>query len=792
MQHQELQELKKKVIRKFFARMNPQQFDAVTTVDGAVLIIAGAGSGKTTVMIHRIANMILFGNALHEDSPVPDAKTIQKLQDYAENGVGISTEELRNSIAVNPVKPWQILAITFTNKAAEELKNRLSATLGEIASQIQASTFHSACVRILRTCSDRIGYDTHFTIYDTDDSLKLLKSCMKELKIPEKEYPPRDLLTQISQAKDKMLSPEEYTEFITTDLKPDPKKRMASRVYSHYQEKMQAANAMDFDDLIYLTVRVFEQNPDVLEKYQNRFQYFMVDEYQDTNFAQYRLISLLAGKYRNLCVVGDDDQSIYKFRGATIENILNFEQEFPDCKVIRLEENYRSTQNILKTANAVIAHNQNRKSKTLWTAGETGTLTHIVKIPDETREAQFIADQIRKSVAAGGNYADSAVLYRINAMSNNLEKVMIRNQIPYRIYGGIRFQDRKEVKDILAYLSLFVNDSDQIRFERIVNTPRRGIGESTIMKIIQTATAENMGFLEVMANCQNFPELRRKASTLLQFAYTMTELRKKLTELPLDEFFDSLLKLTGYQEMLEENGKENEENRERLENLQELRSSIVDYIRREEQPSLEGFLAEMALYTDADQASSGDVVSLMTIHAAKGLEFRNVFVAGMEENIFPSYRCLYDPSELEEERRLAYVAITRAKRDLYLFHADSRLLFGRNQYNTISRFIREIPKELKEIKNKKSGFHEIPEQSAGNSVKHSGLHPQASGIRNHPPSVGNLDLHFAVGERIHDEIFGDGEILRAEPTGNDYLLEIAFEKVGKKKLMARYRKITKI
>ncbi|MDE6087525.1 MAG: ATP-binding domain-containing protein, partial [Oscillospiraceae bacterium] len=389
-------------------------------------------------------------------------------------------------------------------------------------------------------------------------------------------------------------------------------------------------------------------------------------------------------------------------------------------------------------------------------------------------------------------YADSAVLYRMNAMSNNLEKVMIRNQIPYRIYGGIRFQDRKEVKDILAYLSILVNDSDQIRFERIVNTPRRGIGESTIMKIIQTATAENMGFLEVLVNCQNFPELRRKASTLLQFAYMMTELRKKLAELPLDEFFDSLLKQTGYQEMLEENGKENEENRERLENLQELRSSIVDYIRREEQPSLEGFLAEMALYTDADQVSSGDVVSLMTIHAAKGLEFRNVFVAGMEENIFPSYRCLYDPSELEEERRLAYVAITRAKRDLYLFHADTRLLFGRNQCNTVSQFIREIPAELKELNHQKSGFQKIPERSAGNSAVRSGFRSRAFYNQNYPPSVGNPNLHFAVGERIHDEIFGDGEILRAEPMGNDYLLEIAFERIGKKKLMARYRKITKI
>lgn len=779
--------------------MNPQQFEAVTTVDGAVLMIAGAGSGKTTVMIQRIAHMLLFGNILHEDSPVPDAEKIRKLQDYADDNISLSTEQLQDYLAVNPenlVKPWQILAITFTNKAAGELKSRLSATLGDSALRIHASTFHSACVRILRTCSDRIGYDPHFTIYDTDDSLKLIKSCMKELKIEEgKENPPRDFLARISHAKDKMLSPEEYAESVGEVSHPDKKSELASQIYPLYQEKLKSADAMDFDDLIYWTVRVFENHPDVLESYQDKFRYLMVDEYQDTNFAQYRLIRLLAGKYRNLCVVGDDDQSIYKFRGATIENILSFEQEFPECKVIRLEQNYRSTQNILKSANAVIAHNRKRKGKTLWTAGDDGALTHVVTASDETREAQYIADQILQSVRNGGKYADSAILYRMNVMSNNLEKVMIRNQIPYRIYGGIRFQDRKEIKDILAYMSLLVSDSDQIRFERVINTPRRGIGDSTVQKIIQTANTENRGFLDIMADCQNFPDLRRKAPALLQFAYMMTDLQRKLAGLPLDEFFDLLLKQTGYQDMLEQGGEENAENRERLENLQELRSSIVDYMRREEQPTLEGFLAEMALYTDADQASTGDVVSLMTIHSAKGLEFRNVFVAGMEENIFPSYRCQSDPAELEEERRLAYVAITRAKRDLYLCHVSNRLLFGRSQCNGMSRFIKEIPEELRDdnikinnitninnmINISNPGFRKTPERPR-----------TAPAVRRNPPSMGNPDLKFSVGDRIHDKIFGDGEILRAEPTGNDYLLEIAFETAGKKKLMARYRQITKI
>ncbi len=777
MNQQEFAELKRIAIRRFFSHMNAPQFDAVTAIKGAVLIIAGAGSGKTTVMIHRIANMILFGDALHENTPVPDHAVIQKLQDYAENRTLLSTEELRDIIAVNPVRPWQILAITFTNKAADELKNRLAVTLGETALQIQASTFHSACVRILRTCSDRMGYGTNFTIYDTDDSLKLLKSCMKELNISEKKFPPRDMLTGISHAKDQMLSPEEYL----ADAAEDHKMQVIGMIYRLYQEKLQSANAMDFDDLIYLTVRVFEENSDVLEKYRNRFQYLMVDEYQDTNYAQYKLISLLAGKYQNLCVVGDDDQSIYKFRGATIENILSFEQEFADCRVIKLEENYRSTQNILNTANHVIAHNQNRKGKKLWTSGDVGELIHVRALSDEKAEAQFIADQIQKSVSSGGNYADSVILYRMNAMSNTLEKIMIRNQIPYRIFGGIRFQDRKEIKDILAYLSVLVNGSDSVRFERIANTPKRSIGESTVGKIVQIAQDLHMDCIAVMAECQNFPVLSRKAPALLQFAYIMTELRKKISELPLEEFFDLMLEKTGYLKMLEEEG---EESQERIENVREFQSNIVDYARREENPTLEGFLAEMALYTDADKSLSQDVVAMMSIHAAKGLEFENVFVAGMEEDIFPSYRCKYDPSELEEERRLAYVAMTRAKKQLYLLHADNRLLFGRNQYNRISRFIKEIPEELTD-----SGI----KKSAVISDNHSMHKPvRNSGIRKHPPSVGNPDLHFSAGEKIHDKIFGEGEILRAEPMGNDYLLEIAFEQVGTKKLMARYRQITKI
>lgn len=806
MNEQEFLQVRKMALQKYFSRMNPQQFDAVTTINGAVLVLAGAGSGKTTVIINRIANMVLFGDTLHQLTPVPNDSNLQKLQNYIHGNVGITLQELQNFIAVRPVNPWQILAITFTNKAAEELKNRLAETLGENAQNVWASTFHSACVRILRTCSERVGYANNFTIYDTDDSLKLLKSCMKEMKISEKNFLPKDILSSISHAKDSMIAPEKYV----LEFGNDYFHAMTGKIYQSYQNQLQEANAMDFDDLIYLTVRIFENNPDILEKYQNKFRYLMVDEYQDTNHAQYRLVSLLAEKYGNLCVVGDDDQSIYSFRGATIENILNFEKQFKQCRVIKLEENYRSTRNILNTANDIISHNEYRKKKKLRTSGEDGELVYIVTTTDEKLEAQFIVDKIQKGIIQGKHYADFVVLYRMNALSNYLEKAFVRSHIPYRIYGGIRFQDRKEIKDILAYLTVLVNPFDSVRFERVINVPKRGIGVSTTVAITQIASDLHISPIEVVQNCQNFPVLSRRVPALLQFAYLMEELQQKISELPLEEFFDFMLDKTGYLAMLEQDDKDGEE---RIENVKEFRSNIVDYVRLHENPTLEGFLEEMALYTDSDKESGQDTVSMMTMHAAKGLEFDTVFAVGMEENIFPSARSAFEKSELEEERRLAYVTVTRAKRCLYLLHAKSRLVFGDFRNNETSRFLNEISAKYVRFQQCLVGgitgagslkrlLSGVPEEytyiGETTSVKQTPEKPVFSSqdiktpVSNTLPSAGNLNQVFAVGERIHDKIFGDGSILRAEAISNDWLLEIAFDQIGTKKLMARYRQITKL
>ena len=776
MNQQEFLQVKKIVLQKYFSRMNAQQFEAVTTVNGAVLVLAGAGSGKTTVIINRIANIILFGDTLHMLTPMPNNENLQKLQDYIHGKIILNSKELQNIIAVRSVNPWQILAITFTNKAAGELKTRLTETLGETAKNIHASTFHSACVRILRTCSDRIGYSNQFTIYDMDDSLKVIKSCMKELNISERDFQPKNILAAISQAKDKMIAPEEYAEAFGDNYVNS----VTSKIYQAYQNQLKKSDAMDFDDLIYFTVRIFENHADILEKYQNKFQYIMVDEYQDTNHAQYRLISLLAQKYGNICVVGDDDQSIYSFRGATVENILNFEYEFNNCKVIRLEQNYRSTQNILNTANHVIANNQNRKTKKLWTSGAKGELVHVITASNEKAEAQFIVNYIKKQVAEGKKYSDFAILYRMNAFSNNLENIFIKNRVPYRIYGGIRFQDRKEIKDILAYLSVLINPFDMVRFERMINIPRRGIGESTIVIILKLAKDFQISPLEVINNCKSYPRLARRSAILLQFACLMQELKQKLTELPLEEFFDFMLDKTGYLNMLKEEGENGED---RIANIKEFRSNIVDYVQSHENPTLEEFLEEMSLYTDADKISEQDVVSMMTMHSAKGLEFDTVFAVGMEENIFPSSKSAFEESVLEEERRLAYVTITRAKKYLYLLHVKNRLIFGSYRNNSVSRFLNEIPKEYINSENclspETTEIEKFPQKSMY-FVKQASL------------SAGNVNQVFEAGERIRDSIFGDGSILSAKPIGRDCLLEIAFDEVGKKKLMARYRHITKL
>ena len=785
MTQEEFQALKAAALRRFFARMNQPQFEAVTTVEGPVLVLAGAGSGKTTVIVSRIVHMILFGDALHTPTPMPGADGLARLAAYAQGRTEMTPRELQELVAADPVAPWRILAITFTNKAAGEMKSRLAQALGEAAPDIHAATFHSACVRILRSCIDRLGYGTGFTIYDSDDSVRVMKACMKELNISEKRFTPKAVLGAVSAAKDAMLTPEEYAAQAGSDYW----RMTAARLYTAYQQRLFEANAVDFDDLICLTVRIFEQCPDVLEKYRRRYQYLLVDEYQDTNHAQYRLVSLLAGEHGNLCVVGDDDQSIYRFRGASIENILSFEEQFPGCRTIRLEENYRSTQHILDAANAVIAHNEGRKEKRLWTQAGDGEQVTLVRSASERHEGEFIADTIRKAVEEGASYDDFAVLYRMNALSNSVERALVRAKLPYRIYGGVRFQDRREIRDVTAYLCLLCNPNDSVRFERIVNVPKRGIGEGTAATILQIGHDLHMTPLEVIRNCEDFPALAKRRTALLRFSALMDALQEAAEVLPLEELFDAVLEQTGYMEMLEAEG---EQGLTRIENVEEYRSNIVDYIRNAETPTLEGFLEETALYTDADKESEGPHISLMTIHAAKGLEFDTVFTVGAEQGIFPSQRSLDTQEETEEERRLCYVMMTRARRRLYLMQTQNRLLFGRTQSNPLSRFVREIPEEhLRQVNN---GLYEEGnaggEESAASGI--TGMRRQMAAISGYGQPAAGAVPALAEGDRVFDKSFGEGTVLRAEPMAGDCLLEIAFDRVGTKKLMARYRRLVKL
>ncbi len=780
--------MKQAALQRCFARMNPQQLDAVTTVKGPVLVLAGAGSGKTTVIVNRIANMVLFGDTGHTLTPVPDADTLARLQAYIDGG-SMTLGELQDIIAEHPIQPWQILAITFTNKAASELKSRLADTLGEAAQDIHAATFHSACVRMLRACIDRLGFARSFTIYDADDSLRTVKAVMKELDIPERNFPPKSMQGAISSAKDSMISPEEFAAQAGNDYW----NATAARIYKAYQERLKAADALDFDDLIYLTVRVLEQCPDVLEKYRRKYRYVLVDEYQDTNHAQYRLVSLLAGEHHNLCVVGDDDQSIYRFRGATIENILQFEEQFPGCKTIRLEENYRSTQCILDAANAVIAHNESRKEKHLWTAAGAGEPVTLLQVFSEREEGDHIIDRIEEGHAEGKRYSDFAILYRMNALSNAIERALVRRKIPYRIYGGVRFLDRKEIRDVVAYLCVLQNPYDFVRFARIVNVPKRGIGEGTTATILQIAQDLSMSPLEVVRNCRDFPALSKRVNALLKFSDMMDTLAEKAEELPMEELFDVLLTQTGYLEMLKQEG---DEGLTRIENVKEFRSNIVTYTQENENATLEGFLEETALYTEADSIGEEDVVSLMTMHAAKGLEFDTVFAIGMENGIFPGTASFESKTDMEEERRLAYVAITRAKRQLFLTYAKTRMLFGSTLSRSLSRFVTEIPKDLLHVNDLTAGGGKY---STGSSLYAreaviggtGGLRRQMELQQPKKRPSGNAPA-LSVGDRVQDAMFGEGTVLRAEPMAGDCLIEVAFDEVGTKKLMAKYRKLKKL
>lgn len=778
--------LKQQAFRKYFHSLNEQQQQAVFSVNGPVLVLAGAGSGKTTAIISRIVNMIYFGDGYAQaDGYLPEEDAVW-LQAYIDGKEPEDVERLREILAIAPIRPWNILAITFTNKAAGEMRARLASTLGEeLASSVHASTFHSACVQILRRSIERLGYGSDFAIYDADDSRKLMKSCLADCNVSEKQFPPRGIVQEISNAKDAMISPEEMWE----DAGEDYRKQTVARLYAAYQRHLRESNVLDFDDIIYLTVELFRRFPEELAKYQYRFPYVLVDEYQDTNHAQYQLISLLTHASGNLCVVGDDDQSIYRFRGATIENILGFEEEFPDCTVIRLEQNYRSTQNILDAANSVIANNTGRKSKHLWTNAGAGEKITWYRAADESDESAYVSDTILKQVKAGEKYSDHAILYRMNAQSNMLERALVHKGIPYRIYGGTRFYDRKEIKDILAYMSIVENPNDRVRFERIVNEPKRGIGNATLALLLQISQDLHLSPLEVLQNVEQYPALSKKKTALKKFAELWETLITAEREQPLEQFLDTILEKTGYHGMLESMG---EEGTFRLENIEELKTSILTYQNEAEEASLGGFLEEISLYTDVDKYEPDqDTVMLMTVHSAKGLEFRNVFLVGMEQGVFPGNRSLSTPQDLEEERRLAYVALTRAKEKLTLTTAASRMLFGMTMRNPPSQFLEEIDKSLLEEKtSRRQSKRGIPAGNAESVQSISLLQQQMAASKKRVYQAQPKEFH--VGERVRHAVFGDGTVLSITKMANDAMLEVGFDQVGTKRLMASHPKIKKL
>lgn len=782
---------KRAALEKYFGRLNDMQKKAVFTVKGPVLVLAGAGSGKTSVLVNRIANMVTFGNAYNDENVPASAseEDIGFLEAYDGSRDEAIVSRLADIIAVDRVSPWNILAITFTNKAAGELKERLASMLGNDADGVCAATFHSACVRILRREIENLGYYTSsFTIYDSDDSQRLLKSCYEPLDLSDKAFPPRMVLSMISSAKDKLIDPDEFE----NAAKGDYRKMGIAKLYRLYQTRLRDANAVDFDDIIRLTVELFEKEPDVLQHYRNLYKYIMVDEYQDTNQAQFRLVSLLSEGHKNLCVVGDDDQSIYRFRGATIENILGFENQFENAEVIRLEQNYRSTQNILNAANSVIANNESRKEKRLWTSAGDGPKVTVYRAFDESAESAYVADEILSAVDKGASYGDFAVLYRMNAQSNSLERTFTRSGIPYRVIGGLKFYDRKEIKDITSYLALLNNNRDMLRFKRVINEPKRGIGDATVSMIEQISGDLNISPIEVMRDCASYPVLSKKSLVLVKTANMFIHLSDFAETHSLSELLDELLDKTGYANAMKALG---DEGIGRLENISELKTTMTQYEEANgDEASLSGFLEEISLYTDLDKLDSDDnAVSMMTMHSAKGLEFPTVFIVGAEEGIFPGNRSMDTQEDMEEERRLAYVAITRAKEKLFITYAKQRMLFGFTNRNLISRFAKEIGKDYVEkidstVRTEDtSAADEVIVQSAPKYSLKSEL-----ANRKAEQSKKSVNADFSVGERVRHNVFGDGTVLSVKKISNDAMLEVAFDSVGTKKLMANFAKITKI
>lgn len=732
--------------------LNEMQQLAVETTEGPLLILAGAGSGKTTVLVNRVQHIVESGLA----------------------------------------QPWQVLAITFTNKAAGEIRERLERAIGSEANSIWAFTFHSCCARILRRFGDRLGYSSHFTIYDTDDQKRVMKHCQKSLGLTDKIIHHKSILSEISSAKDSLIDAEEYKSMSTNDYR----KAKIADCYELYQKELLKSDAMDFDDIIFNTVKLLEENDDVRELYQKQFKYVMVDEYQDTSHAQYILVSLLAGGYKNICVVGDDDQSIYRFRGATIENILSFEQQYKNAKVIRLEQNYRSTQNILDGANAIIANNKNRKGKSLWTSAGAGEKIILNTVNSERDESDFIVDEIMKNVAHGKKMSDHAILYRMNAQSRNLEITLTKSGIPHKIIGGNRFFDRKEIKDIVSYFAVINNPADNVRLQRIINVPKRGIGETMFANVLEIATGLGISAFEVCERSDEFQKTLRSAQKLMGFANMIKHFQALLEEgMSLSDLLQEVLDETKYFDYLDEDPETAED---RKNNISELSSMFIKYQEDDEEFDLSSFLEDVALVSDIDSYNeTDDAVVLMTLHSAKGLEFPIVFIPGMEEGIFPGNQSIYSDEDLEEERRLAYVGVTRAREKLYLINARQRMLYGTTNRNMASRFIREIP------------MHVTEDITMDNSINRSGGFTSKNNAitQNNPKKANTENAHkfgqvqaqavdsnvdYSVGDTVVHKAFGTGVILSKTAMGGDFLLEIAFDKAGTKKLMAKFSKIQKV
>lgn len=727
--------------------LNAMQQEAVNQTEGPLLILAGAGSGKTTVLVNRVQHII---------------------------GSGLAA-------------PWQVLAITFTNKAAGEIRERLTNAIGPEANDIWAYTFHSCCARILRRFADRLGYTSHFTIYDTDDQKRVMKHCQKALEISDKILHHKSILSEISSAKDSLVDYGEYKKLAQNDFR---KARIAD-CYELYQKELLKSDAMDFDDIIFNTVRLLEGNPDVLELYQKQFKYVMVDEYQDTSHAQYILVSLLAGGYNNICVVGDDDQSIYRFRGATIENILSFENQYKNARVIRLEQNYRSTQNILDAANAVIANNKNRKGKNLWTQAGSGEKIIFNTLEDEAAEASFIAQEILKNVKNGKKMSDHAVLYRMNAQSRNIEITFAKSGIPHKVIGGNRFFDRKEIKDVISYFAVINNPADNVRLQRIINVPKRGIGDTMFANVMEIATGLGLSAFEVCERADEFQKTLRSAQKLQGFAAMIRHFQDCLDDdMPLSDLLQEVLDKTNYFDYLDEDPESAED---RKNNINELSSMFIKYQEEDADFELSDFLEEVALVADIDSYNEDDdAVVLMTLHSAKGLEFPIVFIPGMEESVFPGSQSVYSEEDLEEERRLAYVGITRAREKLYLLNARRRMLYGTTNRNQASRFLREIPVSVTDDITVQSY---VPHSKFGSFTQ--SAHSTSSSAAHKFGQVGGAassSQRFAAGDTVRHKAFGTGMVISARELGNDTLLEVAFDKdgVGTKKLMANYAKLEKL